>query len=153
MKGTTGNMDIDIAAFQLYFPTLAITQHRQQEDYSSNQFVSELGGAAGLVLGVSLVSIIRMIDCFISRTLDIHRDTAGACFNISIPANEKDTDKVYFDKVSTGKVMSADMRCSCVGGEPFNRRFPLVISPFSRRHVHKYPLAEIMCPSGRKPRQ
>ena len=81
--------------FQLYFPTLAITQHRQQEDYSSNQFVSELGGAAGLVLGVSLVSIIRMIDCFISRTLDIHRDTAGACFNISIPAHEKETDKVY----------------------------------------------------------
>ena len=66
--------------FKLYFPSLAITQHRQQEDYSSNQFVSELGGAAGLVLGVSLVSIIRMIDFFISRSVDKARYAEAACF-------------------------------------------------------------------------
>ena len=53
------NCDIDIAAFQLYFPSLAITVHKQLEDYSTHQFVSELGGAAGIVLGVSLFTIIK----------------------------------------------------------------------------------------------
>ena len=70
---STGNQDIDIAAFQvenlitifdlsifqLYFPSLAITVHNQIDDYTTNQFVSELGGAAGIVLGVSLYTIVK----------------------------------------------------------------------------------------------
>ena len=45
--------------FQLYFPSLAITVHNQIDDYTTNQFVSELGGAAGIVLGVSLYTIVK----------------------------------------------------------------------------------------------
>ena len=44
---------------KLYFPSLATTVHKQLEDYSTHQFVSELGGAAGIVLGVSLFTIIK----------------------------------------------------------------------------------------------
>jgi hypothetical protein len=32
--------------------------HKEEEDYTAQQFFSELGGAAGLVLGISLISII-----------------------------------------------------------------------------------------------
>ena len=46
-------------SFKLYFPSLAITVHNQIDDYTTNQFVSELGGAAGIVLGVSLYTIVK----------------------------------------------------------------------------------------------
>ena len=45
----------------MYFPQLAITKHLQREDYTFNQFFSELSGAAGLVL-ISLISIVRVLD-------------------------------------------------------------------------------------------
>ena len=54
---------------QLYFPSLATTVHKQLEDYSTHQFVSELGGAAGIVLGVSLFTIIKSTNAsFYTRT-------------------------------------------------------------------------------------
>ena len=62
----------------MYFPQLAITKHLQREDYTFNQFFSELGGAAGLVLGVSLISIVRVVDLSISmlvRKLQIYCKT------------------------------------------------------------------------------
>ena len=48
---STGNQGIDIAAFQVYFPALEQTVHKQRFDYTIDQLFSELGGAAGLVLG------------------------------------------------------------------------------------------------------
>ena len=53
---------VEIGAFQIFFPSLNVTLHREREDYSTTQFVSELGGAAGLFLGVSLISVIKIID-------------------------------------------------------------------------------------------
>lgn len=50
----------EIGAFQIFFPSLDVTLHREREDYSTTQFVSELGGAAGLFLGVSLISVIKV---------------------------------------------------------------------------------------------
>lgn len=72
--------DIDIAAFQVYFPSLEITIHRQRFDYTIDQVAkptykaselifklfSELGGAAGLVLGISLITIVRQVDATIT---------------------------------------------------------------------------------------
>ncbi|CAG5077834.1 Oidioi.mRNA.OKI2018_I69.PAR.g8823.t1.cds [Oikopleura dioica] len=52
----------EIGAFQIFFPSLDVTLHREREDYSTTQFVSELGGAAGLFLGVSLISVIKILD-------------------------------------------------------------------------------------------
>ena len=79
------NSDIDIAAFQVYFPSLEITIHRQRFDYTIDQvfistsigklttqanwlfqLFSELGGAAGLVLGISLITIVRQVDATIT---------------------------------------------------------------------------------------
>ena len=73
-------LDIDIAAFQVYFPSLEITIHRQRFDYTIDQVAkasehviiwlfqlfSELGGAAGLVLGISLITIVRQVDATIT---------------------------------------------------------------------------------------
>ena len=47
---------------KIFFPTLGVTLHREREDYSMTQFVSELGGAAGLFLGISLISVIKVIE-------------------------------------------------------------------------------------------
>ncbi|CBY08109.1 unnamed protein product [Oikopleura dioica] len=57
-RSTEGSKGIDVAAFQVFFPTLTSTVHKEEEDYTAQQFFSELGGAAGLVLGISLISII-----------------------------------------------------------------------------------------------
>ena len=78
----TGNNDIDIAAFQvttrapkigqkyqmfqIFFPSLGVTVHRQRYDYSASQFVSEIGGAAGLVVGASVISIVQILDDMIA---------------------------------------------------------------------------------------
>lgn len=34
--------------------------HNEREDITPQQYVSELGGAAGLFLGVSLISVIKV---------------------------------------------------------------------------------------------
>ena len=39
-----------------------MTIHQQSLDYTIDQLFSELGGAAGLVMGTSLVTIVRRID-------------------------------------------------------------------------------------------
>ena len=49
----TGSNDIDIAGFQISFPSMGVAVQRQRHDYTPSQFVSEIGGAAGLVLGAS----------------------------------------------------------------------------------------------------
>ncbi|CAG5109902.1 Oidioi.mRNA.OKI2018_I69.chr2.g4371.t1.cds [Oikopleura dioica] len=69
-RSQEGSKGIDVAAFQVFFPTLTSTVHKEEEDYTAQQFFSELGGAAGLVLGISLISIIRMIDYSISLTVE-----------------------------------------------------------------------------------
>ena len=80
MKTEINPSDIDIAAFQVYFPSLEITIHRQRFDYTIDQVAkptykaielffklfSELGGAAGLVLGISLITIVRQVDATIT---------------------------------------------------------------------------------------
>ena len=60
--GNSRFSSVEIGAFQIFFPSLDVTLHREREDYSTTQFVSELGGAAGLFLGVSLISVIKIID-------------------------------------------------------------------------------------------
>ena len=60
--GNSRLSSVEIGAFQIFFPSLDVTLHREREDYSTTQFVSELGGAAGLFLGVSLISVIKIID-------------------------------------------------------------------------------------------
>ena len=52
---------LQTSKFQIFFPTLDVTVHREREDITSQQFVSELGGAAGLFLGVSLISVVKAI--------------------------------------------------------------------------------------------
>jgi len=66
---STGNTGIDIAAFQVFFPELEMTVHHQKLDYTADQLFSELGGAAGLVLGLSLITIVRQIDDCISAMI------------------------------------------------------------------------------------
>ena len=43
-----------------------MTVHHQKLDYTIDQLFSELGGAAGLVLGLSLITIVRQIDDIIT---------------------------------------------------------------------------------------
>ena len=52
--------------FQIFFPSLGVTVHRQRYDYSASQFVSEIGGAAGLVVGASVISIVQILDDMIA---------------------------------------------------------------------------------------
>ena len=52
---------------KIFFPTLGVTVHRQRYDYTTAQFVSEIGGAAGLVLGASVISIVKILDDFITN--------------------------------------------------------------------------------------
>ena len=46
---------------------MGVTVHRQRYDYTTAQFVSEIGGAAGLVLGASVISIVKILDDFITN--------------------------------------------------------------------------------------
>ena len=56
----------------------------KREDYDTNQFFSELGGAAGLVLGISLISIVRILDYSLSMTVN----TLAAYINTCNSMNE-----------------------------------------------------------------
>ena len=62
----TGSPSIDIAAFQVFYPQLAITKRIQRNEYNLSQFFSELGGSTGLVLGISLLSIVQFLDSLIT---------------------------------------------------------------------------------------
>ena len=110
---STGNQDIDIAAFQveifieifdwsifqLYFPSLAITVHNQIDDYTTNQFVSELGGAAGIVLGVSLYTIVKsefFYDDFGLNEFSVIDDLIDTC-SVIIARQRKLLIKMLFD--------------------------------------------------------
>ena len=68
----TGSNDIDIAGFQISFPSMGVAVQRQRHDYTPSQFVSEIGGAAGLVLGASgisckVFSVIIIMKSYINR--------------------------------------------------------------------------------------
>ena len=54
---------------KVFFPELEMTVHHQKLDYTADQLFSELGGAAGLVLGLSLITIVRQIDDCISAMI------------------------------------------------------------------------------------
>lgn len=55
-----------IAAFQIYMTTSNILKYEEFPDYPKAQFLSDIGGAAGLCLGMSFASLIGIIDCLLS---------------------------------------------------------------------------------------
>jgi len=42
--------------------------HEEKEDYGLSRYLSDVGGAMGLVLGVSLVSFLELFECLIFGT-------------------------------------------------------------------------------------
>ena len=52
-----------------------IIKHEEQADYGSSQFLSDVGGSMGLILGVSMVSLIEFCECvlFGSKAGWVHR--------------------------------------------------------------------------------
>ena len=57
--------DIALASVRISLPESKEFQHREEPDYALSQYLSDVGGAMGLVLGASLVSVLELFDCLI----------------------------------------------------------------------------------------
>ena len=57
--------DIALASVRISLPDSKEFQHREEPDYGVSQYLSDVGGAMGLVLGASLVSVLELFDCLI----------------------------------------------------------------------------------------
>ena len=60
--------DIALASVRISLPESQEYVHEEKEDYGMSRYLSDVGGAMGLVLGVSLVSFIELVECFIFGT-------------------------------------------------------------------------------------
>lgn len=60
--------DIALASVRISLPESQEYVHEEKEDYGISRYLSDVGGAMGLVLGVSLVSFLELVECFIFGT-------------------------------------------------------------------------------------
>ena len=59
---------IALASVRISLPESQEYVHEEKEDYGISRYLSDVGGAMGLVLGVSLVSFLELVECFIFGT-------------------------------------------------------------------------------------
>ena len=60
--------DIALASVRISLPESQEYVHEEKEDYGLSRYLSDVGGAMGLVLGVSLVSFLELFECLIFGT-------------------------------------------------------------------------------------
>ncbi|CBY40809.1 unnamed protein product, partial [Oikopleura dioica] len=63
----------NMSAAVVYLAEVRGTVHEEVPDYGSEQFLSDVGGAAGLVLGMSLTSVIGLLGSGLHANLHLYK--------------------------------------------------------------------------------
>ena len=61
--------DIALASVRISLPESQEYVHEEKPDYGLSRYLSDVGGAMGLVLGVSLVSFLELFECLMFGTM------------------------------------------------------------------------------------
>ena len=61
----------DMIALTLYFDKLEITRSSEMEAYDSTRFMADIGGLVGLLIGMSMLSVVEVCVCFALYLVDL----------------------------------------------------------------------------------
>ena len=61
----------DMIALTLYFDKLEITRSSEMEAYDSTRFMADIGGLVGLLIGMSMLSVVEVFVCFALYLVDL----------------------------------------------------------------------------------
>ena len=78
-----GSVVQNMSAVVVYLPEVNKVTHLEVAEYTIEQFLSDVGGAAGLVLGVSLATLVGFLDCCLVsffRFFHLRKDLVIYCF-------------------------------------------------------------------------